>query len=118
MPAQLTRHRRLTRPEEFKTAFAQGRRQRRSPLALVHRPDPSQPARLGLAVSRKQARSAVLRNRIKRQAREVFRLRADALPLGDYVIYAVTSCEGLKPQELRIRLAQLFDGVSAACARC
>lgn len=42
--------------------------------------------RLGLAISKKHARLAVQRNRIKRQVREVFRTNYDALAAGDYVI--------------------------------
>jgi ribonuclease P protein component, eubacterial len=108
----LTRERRLTRPDEFKLAFAKGKRRRQAPLALVYRHAPESAARLGLAVSRKQARSAVLRNRIKRQAREIFRQRADTLPLGDYVIYAVSSCEGLHKRELGQHLVRLFEGAT------
>lgn len=43
-------------------------------------------ARLGLVIPKKQARSAVLRNAIKRQAREVFRHRCRDLPALDIVL--------------------------------
>lgn len=43
-------------------------------------------ARLGLVIPKKQARSAVLRNAIKRQARECFRLRVANLPAFDLVL--------------------------------
>ena len=43
-------------------------------------------ARLGLAISKKCAKSAVQRNRIKRLAREVFRSIQGGLPAADYVV--------------------------------
>lgn len=42
--------------------------------------------RIGLVIPKKQARTAVLRNAIKRQAREVFRRRRPALPAMDLVL--------------------------------
>lgn len=52
---------------------------------LAHYQDLGHP-RLGLAVSRKTARRAVGRNRIKRIVREAFRHGYDALPSADIVV--------------------------------
>jgi len=43
-------------------------------------------ARLGMMVGKRQARTAVLRNAIKRRLREQFRLRRHALPAVDYMV--------------------------------
>lgn len=43
-------------------------------------------ARLGLVIPKKQARCSVLRNAIKRQARELFRSRRKELPAADLVL--------------------------------
>jgi ribonuclease P protein component len=43
-------------------------------------------ARLGLVIPKKQARTAVLRNAIKRQAREIFRRQQADLPHWDLVL--------------------------------
>lgn len=48
--------------------------------------NPQAEARLGLVIPKKQARTAVLRNAIKRQARETFRLRRPDLPGLDLVL--------------------------------
>lgn len=50
-------------------------------------------ARLGLVIPKKQARTAVLRNAIKRQARELFRHRRSALPPLDLVLRLAQSVE-------------------------
>ncbi len=43
-------------------------------------------ARLGLLIGKKNARTAVLRNALKRRIREQFRLRQMALPASQYVV--------------------------------
>lgn len=50
--------------------------------------------RLGLMIGKKNARTAVLRNAIKRRIREQFRVRQAALPVSQYVVrlsIAITS---------------------------
>jgi ribonuclease P protein component len=43
-------------------------------------------ARIGLIVPKRLARTAILRNSIKRQGREAFRLLASLMPPGDLVL--------------------------------
>lgn len=83
----LPRQARVRAPAEFEAAFKQGRRTA-SPIVSLHWNRDDQPARLGLAVSRKVDRRAVGRNRIKRAWREAFRQLRDALPGGSYVLVA------------------------------
>ena len=72
---------------EFDRVFGEGRRTG-TPLLALHLHRDGQPARLGLAVSRKVDRRAVGRNRIKRALREEFRALRTALPGAAYVIVA------------------------------
>lgn len=58
-------------------------------FALHYRQNGLHGARLGLVIPKKQARTAVLRNAIKRQARELFRQRRAALPAVDMVLRLV-----------------------------
>jgi len=53
---------------------------------VLVRPNHGQPARLGLAISRRQARRAVDRNRLKRLVRESFRRHGDLLHGLDLVV--------------------------------
>ena len=48
--------------------------------------DADTPARLGLVVPKRLLRRASMRNAVKRQAREAFRLKAASLPLADMVL--------------------------------
>ncbi|MFN3630481.1 MAG: ribonuclease P protein component [Casimicrobiaceae bacterium] len=77
---------RLTAAAEFEAALAT--RPIRARLIWLHRVTPPAPTRprLGLMVSKKLARTAVLRNAIKRRLREQFRLRQPELPARWYVV--------------------------------
>lgn len=61
-------------------------------------------ARLGLAVSRKVSKRAVVRNRIKRVARESFRLRRAAMPTVDVLVIARASAAASDNAALRADL--------------
>jgi ribonuclease P protein component len=73
---------------EFGRVFDGGRRHA-SPALSLHWLRDAQPARLGLAVSRKVDPNAVGRNRIKRVLRDEFRHARAALPPGAYVVVAL-----------------------------
>ena len=85
--ARFPRSARVRLRAEYTAVFEQGRRSGDSLLGLHWVPGP-QPARLGLAVSRKVDPHAVGRNRIKRALREQFRQLRLQLPGGDYVVVA------------------------------
>lgn len=66
-------------------------------------------ARLGLAVSRRVSKSAVRRNRIKRVARESFRLVRSGLPSLDILLVARASAVDQDNRALRMDLASLWQ---------
>jgi ribonuclease P protein component len=82
------RRNRLSRSRDFDAVYRQGRSTSTRFLVLYwfeREDDPGEP-RLGLAVPR-AAGNAVVRNRIKRQLREVWRARLEELPgARDYVL--------------------------------
>lgn len=78
---------RLRTPAEYAGVFSARRVLRGRLFALHYRfNDSCHGARLGLVIPKKQARTAVLRNAIKRQARECFRQRRSQLPALDLVL--------------------------------
>jgi ribonuclease P protein component len=82
------RRHRLSRSRDFDAVYRHGRSTSTRFLVLYwfERDEDADDARLGLAVP-KAAGNAVARNRIKRQLREVWRERLDAIPSRrDYVL--------------------------------
>jgi len=84
--ACLPRQVRLRRAGDFRNLFARPAISVDACFAVRARRNGDQPARLGLAVSKKCARRAVDRNRIKRVVRESFRCRRHRLHGIDLVV--------------------------------
>ncbi len=103
---------RLTRPAEYARVFAGARRVAdRYFTVLVIRNDRGR-ARLGVAVSKKTARSAVARNRIKRQIRETFRLHQVEVGSNDLVVIAKPPARAMQGAILNTSLSRLWQRVS------
>ena len=85
---------------DYKCVFEQARRTS-DPLLSLHWHVRPQPARLGLAVSRKVDKRAVMRNTIKRALRDEFRRLRQQLPPGDYVVVARPTAAKTPMRELR-----------------
>ena len=85
----MQRKHRLSRSRDFDAVYRHGRSVSTRFLTLwVGKKDPDDPPepRLGLAVP-KAVGNAVVRNRIKRQLREIWRAKLDAIPpANDYVL--------------------------------
>ncbi len=77
---------RLLKPKEFQHVFANAEKFSNRHWTFIVRPNGMGYPRLGLAIAKKQLLRAVWRNRIKRLAREAFRLHKEALSGYDIVI--------------------------------
>jgi ribonuclease P protein component len=97
---------------EFGRVFDGGRRHS-SPALSLHWLRDAQPARLGLAVSRKVDPDAVGRNRIKRQLRDQFRHLRATLPPGAYVVVARPPAAALANPALRAAFLALLQRAGA-----
>lgn len=79
---------------------------------LSYRPNAGTSARLGLVVAKKLAKRAVERNRVKRQARELFRQLRTGLPPVDVVVRLNARIGEVDNLRLRTDLQQLFARLS------
>ncbi len=97
MEHTLPRSKRLTRKEEFTRVFASGNKVSHRGLTAWLSPAPR--PRLGCAIPRAYG-NAVMRNRLKRRLRAVFRERYEQLPAADIVISASARKEPLSYHEI------------------
>lgn len=99
-PNSFPRAARIRARADFARVFEQARRTG-DPLLSLHWLPGDVPARLGLAVSRKVDRRAVVRNRVKRALREGFRRIRGQLAGGEYVVVARPPAAQAEPARLR-----------------
>ncbi|HAI58270.1 MAG TPA: ribonuclease P protein component [Xanthomonadaceae bacterium] len=98
---------------DYRDAFADNRRVSTRHFSLHLRFRDGGFCRLGMAVSRKVSPDAVVRNRIKRQIRESFRLHYPSLPAADCIVVARVGAGALDNAALRADLAQLWTRARA-----
>jgi ribonuclease P protein component len=83
-------------------------------IKLFARPNDMAHARLGLAVSRKKTKNAVMRNRIKRIVRESFRLHQQEITSHDLVIIILRKEDKVDNKKLHTWLNTLWQQLSKA----
>jgi ribonuclease P protein component len=106
----LARHR--LRSSDFARVYRRGRRAQGKTITVVVLENGLERSRLGLSVSKRQARAAVDRNRLRRRLREAFRTSLPVLQVGlDVVVIAIDPGRGQGFAELR---AELLDLVARA----
>ncbi|MDG2083573.1 MAG: ribonuclease P protein component [Planctomycetota bacterium] len=106
---RLPRSCRICRRRDFQVVFDHGIRFSTPHLrAVVHEAD-REASRIGLAVSRKVG-NAVVRNRLKRRLREIFRTERECAPeLRDVVFIPRPGCADLSFSDLRSEVVDLLS---------
>lgn len=110
----LSRECRLRTPKEFQHVYRSkqwGGSQHYTFNALAHELVDKTSSRLGVTVSKKVAKQAVVRNRIKRQIKEFYRHRSESILNSDLVITAKPSCAKANDLERQQSLEQLWDKI-------
>jgi ribonuclease P protein component len=111
--ARFTSEQRLHAAAEFGRVFAEPARSADRFFTVLARPSGRAVARLGLTVSRRAAKRAVDRNKLKRLARESFRQQR-ALPPWDFVVLARPGADRAARPELRASLDRHFEQLAKA----
>jgi ribonuclease P protein component len=106
---------RLHTPAEFGRVFADPARSSDRFFTVLARPTGRTFARLGLTVSRRAAKRAVDRNKLKRLARESFR-QQKSLPPWDFVVVARAGADRIARRLLRASLDRHFEHLTKAVA--
>ncbi len=92
-------------PEHYKNVFQQAHSAGSPHFTIIARNNSLSHPRLGLAVPKKQIKTAVARNKFKRLARQSFRMKQHDLPNKDFVVIAKKSAQNLSNEEI----LKLFD---------
>jgi ribonuclease P protein component len=102
----------LHQPAEFRAVRQRGKKLTDAYFSLsVLANDESRP-RLGLAIATRTFGTAVARNRIKRLARESFRLNQHELPSVDVMVSARDAARLAPPQDLRASLERHWKSIT------
>ena len=107
----LSRKYRLRRPSDFKKVYQSkqwGASEHYTFNVLANTLNNEDCSRLGVTVSKKVAKQAVVRNRIKRQIKEFYRCHSEALQSSDLVITAKPSCARVTDIDRLQSLEQLW----------
>jgi ribonuclease P protein component len=108
---------RLTKPAEFQRVFKQCRyRAGNRWMTVLATPNVLGSPRLGLAISRKVARTAVARNRIKRLVRESFRHNRELICPLDIVVLGRSGIATQTNDTLNTALEKLWKQLIESCA--
>lgn len=95
---------------EYQAVFGEGRRVSGTFFRLhVRLPLEGGRTRLGVTVSKRVDKRAVVRNRLRRQAKECFRVLREGLPAGDYVLLAKPEAAKAETAAVRADLLSLFN---------
>ncbi|NNF51497.1 MAG: ribonuclease P protein component [Gammaproteobacteria bacterium] len=116
-PAGFPRSYRLRNANQFRAVFNEARRASDQNFTLLGRCNDKNHARLGLAISVKSAGGAVCRNRVKRAARESFRLLGGDISSVDVVVMARRGIDKKTSAQMRASLDKLFRSISRKCAK-
>ena len=108
---------RLLEPAAYRHVFAKPVRSSDSLFTVLARANGVGGARLGLAISKKQLRSAVDRNRIKRVVRESFRQQRGSLPPVDLVVVARRDTGRANSAQLRDSLGLHWQRLAGQCRK-
>ena len=108
--ATFSRRHRLTLSREFGRVFARPARSTDAYFTVLARPGTCDNPRLGLAISKRVARSACARNRLRRLSRETFRCLE--LPAWDFVVMARTNAPRAENRVLQQSLKGHFKRIA------
>ncbi|MBK1694687.1 ribonuclease P protein component [Chromatium weissei] len=108
---RFSRAQRLRNTTQFKRVFAHPIRTGRIGFIVLCRANGLNKARLGLAIAKKYARRAVDRNRLKRIARESFRIHCQSIPPVDIVILCVHGAPQIPNVQLFLHLEHAWTTI-------
>jgi ribonuclease P protein component len=109
---------RLSKPADYQHVFEYAQKSSDAYLTVLARANAQGVSRLGLAISKKNIRKAVDRNRIKRLVRESFRLKQAEIGGVDFVVMARVAAKQADSKTLRTSLDKHWIILVKRCGSC
>ena len=114
--ARFEKRARMLKADEYTQVFNKAHRSRDQYFTVLARSKDNGRAKLGLAVSKKKAKKAVSRNRLKRIIRESFRLSQNLLASADFVVMVQQNGEKVSNEQLFLSLDKHWQNLTKKCA--
>jgi ribonuclease P protein component len=115
--AAFAKTQRLLKPAEFKRVFELRQSAHNTHFGIYAAKNTSGQPRVGLVVSKKVSKKAVVRNRIKRQIRENFRLQQAPFGAHDFVVVAKAPLAAIAFDTITPQLQPLWAKAIKRCKR-
>ena len=115
--ARLQKRARLLKAGEFKRVFDKALRSSDQYFTVLARPNDLEYPRLGLAISKKKAKLAVTRNRLKRIIRESFRQMQHDLCRADFIVLVGPYSNTADNRRLIQSLQRHWQKLNKLCAK-
>jgi ribonuclease P protein component len=115
--ARLQKRARLLKASEFNRVFDKAVRSSDQYFTVLARQNAIGSPRLGLAISKKRAKLAVTRNRLKRIIRESFRQNQHELCCADFIVLAGNKSSRADNNRLMQSLEQHWQKLNKLCAK-
>jgi ribonuclease P protein component len=115
--ARLQKRARLLKASEFNRVFDKAQRSSDQYFTVLARQNDIEFPRLGLAISKKRAKLAVTRNRLKRIIRESFRQKQHEICCADYIVLAGQKSSSANNSRLIQSLEQHWQKLKKLCAK-
>lgn len=117
MDQTFPRSRRLSSANDFQAVWKKAKKLSGGQISLVNCPNGLGHPRLGASISKKNVRRAVDRNRLKRVARETFRLNQAKLDGLDIIVVGYKGAGSLNSAELQQLFMNLWNRLAIRCKK-
>lgn len=104
----LKKQNRITKTRDLQMVYRKGKTLHTPALVIKFLPE-STPVKVGLVVSKKISKKAVIRNRIKRALREEMRANKDNLATGSYMLVAKVGAALVENKDIRRQLSAALE---------
>ena len=107
----------IVKKQQFDAVFSYKKRMSTDRILIYYRPNNNEFSRLGIITSKKNARLAHDRNRIRRILKEQFRTLYNQIPSCDFVVISKKNAAEAQNHEIRECFTRLIQKITRKCEK-